>query len=223
MAGATGWRGAPEQWQGVIEHVMDAGAWRPAFRLVCRQWRQVFDTRVPHDALPLSRWLTGDVLERAVADGAHTRCRWRVRFFYPSITTLPRRLLELIGCVHALDLTGCTGITNVSALGGVHTLNLSHRTGIIDVSALGGVHTLNLFGCTGITDVSALGGVHTLFLYGCTGITDVSALGGVHTLYLDGCTGITDVSALGGVHTLNLSYCTGITDVSALGGVTLID
>ena len=41
-------------------------------------------------------------------------------------------------------------------LGGVHTLNLSGCDGITDVSALGGVHTLDLSDCSGITDVYAL-------------------------------------------------------------------
>jgi len=90
----------------------------------------------------------------------------------------------VISRVHALDLWGCTGITDVSQLGGVHTLNLNGCTGITDVSQLGGVHTLYLNGCTGITDVSQLGGVHTLNLWGCTGITDVSMLEGkVKKLY----------------------------------------
>jgi hypothetical protein len=69
-------------------------------------------------------------------------------------------------------------------------LNLSGCQGIRDVSALGGVHTLDLSGCPGITDVSAVGGVHTLDLSECEDIHDVSALGGVHTLHLSGCPGI---------------------------------
>jgi hypothetical protein len=36
-------------------------------------------------------------------------------------------------------------------LGNVHTLDLSYCTGISDVSMLGNVHTLHLRGCTGIS------------------------------------------------------------------------
>ena len=42
------------------------------------------------------------------------------------------------------------------------SLNLSGCSGVIDVSALGNVHTLDLSWCSGVTDVSALGNVHTL-------------------------------------------------------------
>ena len=144
------WRGTAEQWQGVAEHVFEAGAWQPDFRLVCRQWRNVFDARVPHDARPLSRVLNSvDELERAVAERAHERCRLRVHLSDSDMTELPPRLLALVGHVHELDFNG-SNITDVSALGGVHTLDLSYCTGITDVSALGGVHTLNLGGCTGI-------------------------------------------------------------------------
>ena len=44
----------------------------------------------------------------------------------------------------------------------MHSLNLSGCVGVVDVSALGGVHSLNLSGCVGVVDVSALGGVHSL-------------------------------------------------------------
>jgi hypothetical protein len=42
-------------------------------------------------------------------------------------------------------------------------LDLSWCTGISDVSMLGNVHTLHLRGCRGISDVSMLGNVHELF------------------------------------------------------------
>ena len=110
---------------------------------------------------------------------------------------------------------------NISVLSNIHTLDLSWCTGITDVSALSKVHTLDLSWCNSITDVSALGNVHTLKLACCKGITDVSALGKVHTLDLTCCTGITDVSALGNIHTLNLTCCTSIlgNGLSALGNV----
>jgi hypothetical protein len=41
-------------------------------------------------------------------------------------------------------LTGCTGVTDVSALGGVTTLDLRRCTGVTDVSALGNVTNLTL-------------------------------------------------------------------------------
>ena len=148
---ASVWHGTAEQWQGVAEHVFEAGEWDPEFRLVCRQWRNVFDTRVPHDSRPLSRRLKSvDELERAVAERAHERCRLRVRLRNSDMTELPPRLLALVGGVHALNLSYCYRITDVSALGGVHTLDLRRCNGITDVSALGGVRTLNLDGCPGI-------------------------------------------------------------------------
>jgi hypothetical protein len=147
-------------------------------------------------------------------------------------------LAPLLPSLIELNLSYCTGVTDVSALGGVHTLDLTW-TDVNDVSALGGVHTLDLSWCKAVTDVSALGGVTTLTLKGCravtdvsalgnvttldlsqTGVVDVSALGGVHELFVGSCPAITDVSALGGVHSLYLSRCTGVTDVSALGNVT---
>jgi len=42
-------------------------------------------------------------------------------------------------------------------------LNLSGCPGVTDVSALSNVHTLDLSGCPGVTDVSALSNVHTLY------------------------------------------------------------
>ena len=51
---------------------------------------------------------------------------------------------------------------DVSMLGNVHTLHLSRCTGIIDVSMLGNVHTLDLVGCSGIADFSMLGNVHII-------------------------------------------------------------
>ena len=66
--------------------------------------------------------------------------------------------------VHTLNLSGCYGLTDVSALGNVHTLNLSYCTGITDVSALGNVHTLDLSVCYKVTHVSMLGSVHDLIL-----------------------------------------------------------
>ena len=62
-----------------------------------------------------------------------------------------------------LDLSWCTGITDVSALGSVHTLDLSYCENITDVSMLESVHTLYLWGCTGITDTSMLTGVINLY------------------------------------------------------------
>ena len=42
----------------------------------------------------------------------------------------------MLGNVHGLDLTYCTGISDVSMLGNVHELNLDRCTGITDVSML---------------------------------------------------------------------------------------
>jgi len=46
--------------------------------------------------------------------------------------------------VYTLNLSSCSGITDVSMLGNVHTLNLSHCYEIVDVSMLGNVDTLIL-------------------------------------------------------------------------------
>ena len=144
MAGVA-WHGTPEQWQGVAEHIMAAGAWRPAFRRVCRQWRNVFDTRVPLDALPKSYCIDSvEELERAVAERAYERCRLCVGLDDFDMTELSSLLLDLVVHVHALSLEGCHGVTNVSALGSVHALYLYGCTGIRDVSALGGVARLML-------------------------------------------------------------------------------
>ena len=57
--------------------------------------------------------------------------------------------------LHALNLTNCGGVTDVSALAGcasLHTLNLINCGGVTDVSALAGcasLHTLNLSRCGG--------------------------------------------------------------------------
>ena len=135
--------------------------------------------------------------------------------------------LEALKYVVDLDLTGCRGITDVSALatGNIEKLRLGFCDKITDVSALGdsSIYVLSLSGCRKITDVSSLGNMLTLDLSYCDGVKDVSALGEVYDLNLSHCTGITDVSSLGGVHTLNLSGCTGVTDVSALGGVHTLD
>ena len=117
--------------------------------------------------------------------------------------------------INDLNLSGCTGLNDVSALGGVHTLNLSRCPLVSYVSELGGVHTLNLSRCPLVWDVSELGRVHDLNL-SYTNIENVSALGGVHTLNLSGCLDVVDVSALGRVHDLDLSY-TNIENVSELG------
>ena len=220
MAGVA-WHGTPEQWQGVAEHIMAAGHWQPAFRAVSRQWRRVYDERVPADARPLSRWLWVDDLERAVDEGAHAWCALRVRESDVCSRDLAR-LVGLVAYVHALDLKLCENVTDATAFGSVHTLDLWYAR-VKDVSALGGVHTLSLMCCTGVRDVSALGSVHTLDLWHCNYVVDVSALGSVHTLNLSQCDGVTDVSALGSVRTLSLKHCYGVTDVSALGSVHTLD
>jgi hypothetical protein len=43
-----------------------------------------------------------------------------------------------------LDLSGCPGVTDVSALGSVHTLVLRHCPRVKDVSMLGNVKRLTL-------------------------------------------------------------------------------
>ena len=44
-----------------------------------------------------------------------------------------------------------------AGLGSIHTLELTGCTGVVDVSKLGAVHTLVLSGCSAVTDISALG------------------------------------------------------------------
>jgi hypothetical protein len=129
------------------------------------------------------------------------------------------------GNVEKLDLGFCRGITDVSALenGSVYTLSLAGCQKVTDVSSLGNMLKLNLSYCDGVKDVSSLGNMLKLNLSYCKGVTDVSSLGGVHILNLSHCKGVTDVSSLGGVHTLNLSGCTGVTDVSSLGKVHTLD
>ena len=135
--------------------------------------------------------------------------------------------LEALKYVVDLDLTGCLGITDVSALatGNVEKLGLGFCQNVTDVSFLGNssVLSLRLAGCKKVTDVSSLGNVLKLDLSYCDGVKDVSALGEVYNLDLSHCKGVTDVSSLGGVHILNLNGCTGVTDVSALGNVHTLD
>lgn len=140
-----------------------------------------------------------------------------------STPTISDHHLHKVANVHALNLSQCFRIKNVSVLERVHELSLAHCDQVTDVSALGNVRILNLSLCSNIWDVSALGNVHTLDLSFCSNIWDVSALGNVHTLILTSCENIEDVSALGNVHTLNLSYCYGILDVSALKNVHTLD
>jgi hypothetical protein len=85
--------------------------------------------------------------------------------------------------------------------GGLHTLNLSYCTGFTNVDALAAdpaLNTLNLWGCTALTTVDALAGaaaLHTLDLYDCIGLTSVDALGAtpaMQTLILTNCYGLTN-------------------------------
>ena len=145
-----------------------------------------------------------------------------------------------------LNLSGCYGVTNVSALAGcasLHTLNLSNTN--VDNEALNklsnseslknSLHTLNLSYCRGVTDVSALGkcaSLHTLDLSFCSGVTELGALAGcasLHTLNLSN-TNVDDKdlnklanseSLKNSLHTLDLRGCRGVTGVSALDNPNL--
>ena len=128
-----------------------------------------------------------------------TTFKWNIKLCKIDVTSVKEDVMLALGDVHSLELTRCTGVTDVSMVGNVHKLVLTK--------------------CTGVTDVSALGSVHSLYLFECTGVKDVSALGRVHKLHLDKCTGVTDVSMLGRVHKLILRRCIDITDVSMLDNV----
>lgn len=134
-----------------------------------------------------------------------------------------------------LDLNGCTGVSDLSALKGLSSLQmlyLSGCTGISDLSPLQGLaalQSLDLMSCTGISDLSPLQeltALSSLDIRGCTRITDLSPLQGLVALQdldLGGCMGISDLSPLQGLaalHRLDLSDCTGISDLSALQGLS---
>ena len=84
----------------------------------------------------------------------------------------------------ALYLSGCTGLSDVTALAG-----------------LTGLQRLYLSGCTGLSDATALAGLtglQEIDLSGCTGLGDVTALAGLTGLqWLDlrGCTGLSEGEA----------------------------
>lgn len=122
--------------------------------------------------------------------------------------------------IHDLNLSHCTGISDVGGLrfGSIHTLTLSHCTCLEDVDALGHIKILDLSYCSKITNVQALSGVEVLDLSYCVLIKNVSSLGGCKRLDLTGLNMVTDVSALGRINHLILDS-TGVEDVSALGGV----
>ena len=86
----------------------------------------------------------------------------------------------------------------------LHTLEISGCTGITDVSALAGIHTLYMRGCTGITDIRALAGIHALYMSGCADITDVSALVGIRVLYITR----TQEHRMQGIDALRAAGCT---------------
>ena len=96
-------------------------------------------------------------------------------------------------------------ITHLAERRDLHTLDLSNCSGVSDVSALAScanLHTLKLTGCFAVVDVSALAScssLHTLDLSGCKGLANVSELAGcasLHTLKLSRCAEVRDVSAL---------------------------
>ena len=89
--------------------------------------------------------------------------------------------VSTLGGVKTHNLSGCTGVVDVTAHAGVHILSL-RNTNVVDVSALGNVFSLNLAGCQRVKYVSALGHVHTLIITNCPRISDVRALARVHTL-----------------------------------------
>ena len=101
---------------------------------------------------------------------------------------------SLKNSLHTLNLSGCSGVTNVSTLAGctsLHTLNLSNTNiddeALKELAKLPNLHTLNLSGCSGVTNVSTLAGcasLHTLDLTGCYSVTDVSALAGCANLWM---------------------------------------
>jgi len=117
---------------------------------------------------------------RAFRD-ASARVRWKVRHVrtkqqYEALT--PAEL----GNMHTLYMSGCTDITDVSALAGIHTLDIRWCTAVKDVNALAGIHTLYMSDCTAVKNVSALAGIDELWIRGCTAVTDVSALVGIRVL-----------------------------------------
>jgi internalin A len=126
-----------------------------------------------------------------------------------------------------LNLSGCTGLTDLAPLAGLtclQSLYLNGCTGLTDLAPLAGLASLQslyLNSCTGLTDLAPLAGLASLQLLdlgGCTGLTDLAplaGLAGLQWLYLEGCTGLTDLAPLAGLASLqllDLSGCTGLTD-----------
>ncbi|KAH8607555.1 putative leucine rich repeat protein (LRRP) [Trypanosoma vivax] len=143
------------------------------------------------------------------------------------------RDLDVSKCLRTLDLSHCTGITDVSPLSelsSLRTLDLSHCTGITDVSPLSKLSSLRTFDlshCTGITDVSplsTLSGLEVLNLSGCTGVASgvdsLCSLRMLRELRLSRLAindaVLRDIVVLKCLRTLDLSHCTGITNVSPL-------
>ena len=119
------------------------------------------------------------------------------------------RMLQHIGSIYALDLTGCDGVTNDSLrlLTSVKKLNLSGLA-ISDLSPFFGVpfEEIVLKQCFEVLDVAPLFNVTALICEG-NNFANVNHLGNLSHLNLTNCLAIRDVAGLCDVPELILDCC----------------
>lgn len=85
-----------------------------------------------------------------------------------------RHVLPLLGQVHKLNLSNCTGVLNLSSLKNVHTLDLS-QCSKLDLKALVNVRHLTLRGTSTITNLETLEKLQSLYV--CIRNTNTSTIG----------------------------------------------
>lgn len=120
------------------------------------------------------------------------------------------RLLAKVPGLDLLALKDCTDLTTLDGpwenLKDLQTLDLSGCTGLTNVASLGKLPSLDglqMWGCTNVTDLTGLGGIkhlRSLWAGGCLKLRTLNGIEGATNLtYLnvDGCSGLTNWHALG--------------------------
>jgi hypothetical protein len=71
----------------------------------------------------------------------------------------------MLGSVHTLDMGGCGGVTDISALRNVKSLCIRNCSAISDISALDNVNILEIRECQNINILNVGGYTYNLGLY----------------------------------------------------------
>ena len=140
-------------------------------------------------------------------------------------------ILENLTKLNALDLSGCSllsDITPLEKLIQLNSLNLSYCDSLSNITPLANLTQLNslsLSNCKSLSNITPLANLtqlNSLSLSNCKSLSDITALEHftqLNSLKLSGCYSLSDITPLGKLEqltSLDLSYCDSLTDITPL-------